>query len=88
MYSVGHAVCLPRNGADLVVTDVASAAGADLVSVVVRVCHKLNTNEARRDALVAKAGADYAVTKEGCDALAGSAKDGCMNAAKANFGKM
>ena len=38
-------------------------------------------------ALVAKAEASYAVAKEKCDDMAGTAKDACLNDAKARFGK-
>jgi hypothetical protein len=34
-----------------------------------------------------KRDADYAVAKAKCDALAGDAKDICMNDAKAQYGK-
>ncbi len=42
-----------------------------------------NTNEARYDALIAKADADYAVAKEKCDDQAGNVKDVCLKEAKA-----
>ena len=42
-----------------------------------------NTNEARYDALVAKADADYSVAKEKCDDQAGNFKDVCLKEAKA-----
>ena len=41
------------------------------------------TREKKRDALVVKADAEYAVASEKCDALAGNAKDVCMKEAKA-----
>ena len=43
--------------------------------------------EARTEANTAKRDADYKVAIEKCDALAGSAKDSCVNTAKAQFGK-
>ena len=45
------------------------------------------SNEVRIDATVEKRKADYAVAKEKCDALAGSAKDLCMSDAKIHFGQ-
>lgn len=42
-----------------------------------------NTDKARRDALMAKADADYDVAKEKCDALKGNEKDVCVKDAKA-----
>ena len=42
-----------------------------------------NTNEARYDALIAKADADYAIAKEKCDDQAGNVKDVCLKEAKA-----
>ena len=44
--------------------------------------------EARKDAAEDKRDADYKVAAEKCDALAGDPKTGCMNAAKAKYGKM
>jgi hypothetical protein len=43
--------------------------------------------DARRDAGADKRDADYKVATEKCEALAGDAKTGCMNDAKARFGK-
>ena len=43
--------------------------------------------EARADARADKRGAEYKVALEKCDALAGSAKDQCVSAAKARVGK-
>jgi hypothetical protein len=43
-------------------------------------------NEARKDAGAEKREADYKAAKERCDALAGPAKDGCQNDAKAKYG--
>jgi hypothetical protein len=43
--------------------------------------------EARKDAAADKRDADYKVAAEKCDALAGDAKDSCIAAAKARFGK-
>jgi len=62
--------------ANLAANTAASAAGAKATSEV---------TEARRDAASDKRDADYAVAKEKCDALAGEAKDACVNAAKARF---
>lgn len=42
-----------------------------------------NTNEARYEALVAKAEADYSVAREKCDDQAGNVKDVCLKEAKA-----
>ena len=44
--------------------------------------------EAKKDAATDKRDADYKVAAEKCEALAGDPKTGCMNAAKAKFGKM
>ncbi len=43
--------------------------------------------EAKKDATQDKRDADYKVAVEKCDALAGDAKTGCIQAAKAKFGK-
>lgn len=45
------------------------------------------TGEARHDAVEDKRDADYKVAAEKCDSMAGAAKDNCMQAAKARFGK-
>jgi len=42
--------------------------------------------DARKDAAADKRTADYALAKAKCDALAGDAKDRCMNEAKARYG--
>jgi hypothetical protein len=43
--------------------------------------------EAKAEASDAKRDADYKVAVEKCDAMAGDAKAGCLNAAKVSFGK-
>ena len=43
--------------------------------------------EARQDAKEDKMEADYKVAIEKCDAFSGAAKDSCVNAAKAKYGK-
>jgi hypothetical protein len=43
--------------------------------------------EARADAREDKRTAEYKVAREKCDAFAGAAKDSCMSAAKAQYGK-
>ncbi|MEJ7807676.1 MAG: hypothetical protein WKG03_17350 [Telluria sp.] len=43
--------------------------------------------EARTDARDDKRDAEYKVAMEKCDAFAGAAKDGCVSAAKAQYGK-
>ncbi len=43
--------------------------------------------EARTDARDDKRDAEYKVAMQKCDAFAGAAKDGCVSAAKAQFGK-
>jgi hypothetical protein len=43
--------------------------------------------EARKDASAEKRDAEYKVAIEKCDALAGPAKDSCVSAAKAQYGK-
>jgi hypothetical protein len=45
------------------------------------------TIQARDDARADKEDAAYRVAKEKCDAFAGAAKDQCVSAAKAEFGK-
>jgi hypothetical protein len=45
------------------------------------------TTEVRKEAVIDKRDAEYAVAKEKCDALAGDAKTRCVNDAKARFGK-
>lgn len=45
------------------------------------------TIEARQDAREDKIAAEYKVARERCDAFAGAAKDHCVNAAKAAYGK-
>jgi hypothetical protein len=44
-------------------------------------------NEARHEAAVEKAGAEYAVAKEKCNGLAGDTRDTCVNDAKARYGQ-
>jgi hypothetical protein len=44
-------------------------------------------SEARQDAAAKKRDADYAVAKEKCNAMAGDAKERCMNEAKMHYGK-
>jgi hypothetical protein len=48
----------------------------------------LQTQEARADATADKRAAQLKVEQEKCDALASTAKDTCLSAAKANFGKL
>ena len=43
--------------------------------------------EARQEAATDTRDADYAVAKEKCDALTSSAKDRCVDEAKAKYGK-
>ena len=45
-----------------------------------------DVNDARKDATEDKRDANYKVAREKCDSLAGDAKDGCVNAAKAQYG--
>jgi len=60
---------------------------------VARVAHEqaananAKTDEQRRDAVKEKRDAEFAVAREKCDALAGAAKDNCVNDAKARYGK-
>jgi len=49
---------------------------------------KTDNKEVRTDAAADKRAAELKVAEEKCDALASTAKDTCMAAAKAKFGKM
>ena len=44
-------------------------------------------NDARHEAAVEKAGAEYAVAREKCNGLAGDTRDTCVNDAKARYGQ-
>jgi hypothetical protein len=61
----------------------AEAKGKEKVAKADLEARNKNTNQARFEALVAKAEADYSVAKEKCDDQAGNAKDVCMKEAKA-----
>jgi hypothetical protein len=61
----------------------AEAKGKEKVAKADLNARNKNTNEARYEALVAKAEADYSVAKEKCDDLAGNVKDVCLKEAKA-----
>lgn len=61
----------------------AEAKGKENVAKADLEARNMNTNEARYEALVTKAEADYSVAKEKCDDQAGNVKDVCLKEAKA-----
>ena len=62
-------------------------ARVDRVAVDTRKDATAKQAEASKEANADKRAADYKVAIEKCDALAGSTKDSCVNAAKAQYGK-
>jgi hypothetical protein len=60
---------------------------ADTKSAEARTEAYTKTAEARKDATTDKMDAEYKVAREKCDTFSGSAKDSCVNQAKARFGK-
>lgn len=71
---------LSGNANDICVTE---AAGKEKVAKANLDAANKNTNEARYDARVAKAEADYSVAMEKCDDQSGNKKDVCVKEAKA-----
>ena len=61
----------------------AKAKGKEKVAKAGLEARNKNTNQARYEALVTKAEADYSVVKEKCDDHAGNVKDVCLKQAKA-----
>ncbi|MCR4302370.1 MAG: hypothetical protein NUV51_12220 [Sulfuricaulis sp.] len=61
----------------------AEATGKEKVAKANLEARNKNTNQARYEALVTKAEADYSIAKERCDDLAGNVKDVCLKEAKA-----
>ena len=95
-YDIAKAKCseLTGNPKDVCVkeaksTKVAAKADAKVAKVAseAKSTSSKKVTEARKDAMEDKSDAAYAAAKERCDALAGDAKTGCLNAAKAKFGK-
>lgn len=84
-YAVAKEKCddLAGNPKDVCVKEAQAAEAKALADA------KLNQkiDAAAADASQTKVDADYKVAAEKCDALAGDAKDGCIAAAKARFGK-
>lgn len=62
---------------------IAEANGKEKVAKADLEARNKNTNEARYEALVTKADAEYSVAKEKCDDQAGNIKDVCLKEAKA-----
>jgi len=95
-YNVAKEKCddLSGNGKDVCVKEAKAAhvratadAKVDRVAADTRNTSAVKTAEARRDATEDKRDADYKVAVEKCDALAGNAKDACVQNAKARYGK-
>jgi hypothetical protein len=78
-------VCVKEAKAELV----KGKANAKVDRVAADTSHDAATKqaEARKDASAEKRDAEYKVAIEKCDALAGPAKDSCVSAAKAQYGK-
>ncbi|MEO7255199.1 MAG: hypothetical protein ABIZ64_13300 [Casimicrobium sp.] len=95
-YDIAKAKCseLTGNPKDVCVkeaksTKVAAKADAKVAKVAseAKSTSSKKVTEARKDAMEDKSDAAYAAAKQRCDALAGDAKTGCLNEAKAKFGK-
>jgi len=78
-------VCVKQAKSDLV-TGRANA-NVDRVATDANRAAAATKTEARNDANEAKREAEFKVAVEKCDALAGTAKDACVSAAKSQFGK-
>jgi hypothetical protein len=78
-------VCVKEAKSELV----KGKANAKVDRVAADTSHDATTKqaEARKDASADKREAEYKVATEKCDALAGPAKDSCLSAAKAQYGK-
>jgi hypothetical protein len=95
-YSVAKEKCddLAGNSKDVCVKEADAAlvrakadAKVDRVGADTRQDAATKQADARNEANAAKREAEYKVAIEKCDALAGSAKDSCVSAAKAQYGK-
>jgi hypothetical protein len=95
-YNVAKEKCddLSGNAKDVCVKEAKAAhvratadAKVDRVAADTRNASAEKTAEARRDAAEDKRDAEYKVAVEKCDALAGNAKDACVQNAKARYGK-
>jgi hypothetical protein len=64
-----------------------ASAKADEKSAAARSDANHQAADAHKDAAADKRDAQYAVAKEKCETYAGGAKDGCLDQAKAQFGK-
>ena len=78
-------VCVKEANATLVKAK--ADAKVDRVAAETRRDAEAKQVEARNEATKNKRDADYKVAIEKCDALAGTAKDSCVNGAKAQYGK-
>jgi len=78
-------VCVKEASAVLVKTK--ADAKVDRVAAETRLDADTKQADARNEATKNKRDADYKVAIEKCDALAGTAKDSCVNGAKAQYGK-
>jgi hypothetical protein len=78
-------VCVKEASAVLVKAK--ADAKVDRVAAETRLDADTKQADARNDATKNKRDADYKVAIEKCDALAGTAKDSCVNGAKAQYGK-
>jgi len=78
-------VCVKEASAVLVKAK--ADAKVDRVAAETRLDADTKQADARNEATKNKRDADYKVAIEKCDALAGTAKDSCVNGAKAQYGK-
>jgi len=78
-------VCVKEASAVLVKAK--ADAKVDRVAAETRLDDDTKQADARNEATKNKRDADYKVAIEKCDALAGTAKDSCVNGAKAQYGK-
>jgi hypothetical protein len=78
-------VCVKE--ADAALVKAKADAKVDRVAADTRQDAATKQAEARKEANAEKRDADYKVAIEKCDALAGAAKDSCVSAAKAQYGK-
>ena len=78
-------VCVKEANATLVKAK--ADAKVDRVAAETRLDADTKQADARNEATKNKRDADYKVAIEKCDALAGTAKDSCVNGAKAQYGK-
>ena len=95
-YNVAKEKCdeLSGNSKDVCVKEASAVlvkakadAKVDRVAAETRLDADTKQADARNEATKNKRDADYKVAIEKCDALAGTAKDSCVNGAKAQYGK-